>query len=231
MMFFFDPESPTGRKYDAVLWDFDGVIARTENLHVAAWQRLVTHVEIELPRSFFRAAATDDDRVLIVKIFEKMNVTLTHAQAMLWCQAKQRILESLLAAAPPIYPGVPEAMRQLDQAGIRQGVVTNTWRRNVTTTLQGAGLLDLMQVIIAKEDATMGKPWPECYERAVRRLGLSPMRCLALEDSKTGLASACLAGLGTLAIAHPHSPAAVRDESWAEGTTILSDIRKIMDWI
>lgn len=211
-----------GRSVLAVLWDFDGVIARTENLHIAAWQRVVRHVEIKLPRRAFDRAASDDDRDLIYRAFDQAGIRLHASQVRAWCANKQAILVDLLKTSPPIYPNVPQCMRALAEMGLRQGVVTSTWRANVEATLGHTGLLDMLEFVIAKEDVARPKPWPDGYRLAVQRLGLAPGQCIALEDSPSGLASARSAGVGVLAVAHPFSPAAQRADDWTGGARVLS---------
>ena len=221
-----------GRTVQAVLWDFDGVIARTENLHVAAWQRVVRHVEINLPRGAFDRAATDDDRDLVARAFDQIGIKLHASQVRAWCANKQAILVELLKAAPPIYPNVTEAMRALAQKGVRQAIVTSTWRANVEATLGHSGLLKSLEFIISKEDVAKPKPWPDGYRLAVQRMGLAPGQCLAIEDSPTGLAAARAAGVGVLAVAHPFSPASRRPEDWAGGAQVVrgfSDLASLLN--
>lgn len=215
------PQPRGDRGVNAILWDFDGVIARTENLHVAAWQRVVRHVEVKLPRQAFDNAAIEDDRDLIAKAFASLKIKLHSSQIRDWCAAKQAILVELLKTAPPIYPQVAETMRWLASEGLRQAVVTSTWRANVEATLGGTGLLKQMDFIVAKEDVARPKPSPDGYRLAVQRLGLPPGQCLALEDSPAGLASARAAGVAVLAVAHPFSPAARRAGEWAGGATVI----------
>ena len=215
------------RAVDAVLWDFDGVIARTENLHVAAWQRVVRHVEIGLPADAFKTAATEDDRDLVARVFQSAGISLHTSQVLAWCAAKQEVLIQLLKIAPPIYPTVSEAIRGIASQGIRQAIVTSTWRSNVQATLGGSGLLDMMEFIIAKEDVARPKPSPDGYRLAVQRLGLPPVRCVALEDSAVGLAAARSAGVSVLAVAHPFSPAESRAGNWAGGARVLSDLNQL----
>ena len=155
------PKLNPNRAVDAILWDFDGVIARTENLHVAAWQRVVRHVEIGLPADAFKTAATEDDRDLVARVFESAGVSLHTSQVLSWCAAKQEVLIQLLKMAPPIYPSVPDVMRSIATQGIRQAIVTSTWRANVQATLGGSKLLELMEFIIAKEDVARPKPSPD----------------------------------------------------------------------
>ena len=221
------PKLNPNRAVDAVLWDFDGVIARTENLHVAAWQRVVRHVEIGLPADAFKTAATEDDRDLVARVFESAGVSLHTSQVLSWCAAKQEVLIQLLKMAPPIYPSVPDVMRSIATQGIRQAIVTSTWRANVQATLGDSKLLELMEFIIAKEDVARPKPSPDGYRLAVQRLGLPPSRCVALEDSPTGLSAARSSGVSVLAVAHPFSPAETRGGNWAGGARVMSDLSQL----
>ena len=221
------PTLNPNRAVDAVLWDFDGVIARTENLHVAAWQRVVRHVEISLPADAFQTAATEDDRDLVARVFENAGVSLHTSQVLAWCAAKQEVLIQLLKTAPPIYPTVSEAIRAIAAQGLRQAIVTSTWRANVHATLGNSRLLDLMEFIIAKEDVARPKPSPDGYRLAVQRLGLPPARCVALEDSPVGLSAARSAGVSVLAVAHRFSPAESRVGRWAGGARVLSDLNHL----
>jgi HAD superfamily hydrolase (TIGR01509 family) len=223
--------TPENRRFDVVFWDFDGTMARTENLHVAAWQRAVSHVGIPFPRHAFAAAATDDDRQLLADLFARYQLQYDDALIYRWCRAKQQILVDMLRLTPVIYPGVAETVRQLASLGIEQAVVTNTWRENVTSALAAANLGDVIQTIIDKEDVLRTKPDPEPYHIAMARLQQPPRRCLAIEDSPTGIKSAVKAGLFVVAIAHPHSPAARREGSWSQGAPVVSDIREIVDFL
>ena len=226
----FKMELPTinpNRAIDAVLWDFDGVIARTENLHVAAWQRVVRHVEITLPSDAFKTAASEDDRDLVARVFQAIGVSLHTSQVLAWCAAKQEVLVDLLRAAPPIYPGVPQSIRNIASQGIRQAIVTSTWRADVQATLRQSGLLDMMEFVVSKEDVAKPKPSPDGYRLAVQRLGLPPARCVALEDSPFGLKAARKAGVNVLAVAHRFSPAEARAGNWAGGARILNDLKSL----
>jgi HAD superfamily hydrolase (TIGR01509 family) len=220
-------EALSARRYDAVLWDFDGVIARTEMLHTASWQRALRQVELDFPVDAFATAATEDDRDLIARTFEAMGVRLHSSQVLAWCSAKQSILVDLLTMSPPIYRNVPETMHSLAQEGYRQAIVTSTWRANVHATLEASGLLKLMDFVIAKEDVARPKPAPDGYRLAVQRMRFAPKRCLAIEDSSTGLKSAMAAGIDVVGLAHPHSPAQNRERTWTAGAPLIHDLAEL----
>lgn len=213
-----------GRRYDAILWDFDGVIARTEILHIAAWQRAIRHAQLELPDHAFDTAATEDDRELIARVFAAEGIELHASQILAWCSAKQSILVELLRLSPPIYEGVAATMRSLADSGYRQAIVTSTWRANVAATLEASELLAFMDFVIAKEDVARPKPAPDGYRLAVQRMRFAPLRCLAIEDSSTGLKSALAAGIDAIAIAHPSSPARSRPKGWTNGVPLIRDL-------
>lgn len=227
-----DGDTAASRRYEAILWDFDGVIARTELLHIAAWQRAARHVRIDFPDDAFDTAATEDDRELIARVFAAEGIELHSSQILAWCAAKQEILVALLKTAPPIYPGVTETMNWLAEAGYRQAIVTSTWRANVAATLETSKLPRLIDFVIAKEDVARPKPAPDGYRLAVGRMRCAPKRCLAIEDSLQGLKSAMAAGVDAVALAHPHSPASNRGKNWTNGLPLLrdlSELRPILD--
>ncbi len=222
-----EPDLGVGRRYDAILWDFDGVIARTEILHIAAWQRAVRHAQLEFPDDAFDTAATEDDRELISRVIGSEGIELHASQVLAWCSAKQAILVELLRLTPPIYEGVAATMRSLADSGYRQAIVTSTWRANVSATLESSGLLKLMDFVISKEDVARPKPSPDGYRLAVQRLRFAPRRCLAIEDSSMGLKSALAAGVEAVAIAHPNSPARARPKGWSSGVPLIRELGEL----
>jgi HAD superfamily hydrolase (TIGR01509 family) len=104
-----------------------------------------------------------------------------------------------------VYPGVAELVERV-RGSVALGVVTVTWRANVETVLNAAGLGDDFTVIVGKEDVSKTKPDPEGYRLAVERLGVAPAEAVALEDSRSGLRAARSAGLYAVAVGHrmPH---------------------------
>ena len=100
---------------------------------------------------------------------------------------------------------VPAAIREAVRhaAGrVPVAVVSGAYRREIEPVLRGAGLADVVGVIVAADDVTRGKPDPEGYLRALEALGdgLSPGDVVAFEDTEAGVASARAAGLRCLAV-------------------------------
>lgn len=183
----------------AVLFDFDGVIADTENHHVAAWQRTLEALGWQVPDEIAVRSAEVDDRDFLRQLFAAHGIAEADFDG--WIRRKQALTVALLRDAPRIYPGVENLVRSL-AGSVRLAVVSVSWRANVQTVLEAAGLAPLFEFIVSKEDVAAVKPDPEAYSQALRQLGLPAGRAVAIEDSPDGVAAACGAGIPCIALGH-----------------------------
>jgi beta-phosphoglucomutase len=200
----------------AVLFDFDGVIADTENLHVAAWERTFGLLGLEVPAGDCGRAAEIDDRDFLAEIFARKQIHDGDIDG--WVRRKQELTLAMLADSPRIYPGIAALVQRL-RGRVRLAVVSTTWRANIETVLRGADLADAFEVIVTKEDVSAPKPDPACYRLALTRLRLPASSAVALEDSPTGIASARAAGLRPIAVGHRRPPG-----DWTGDATYLPDL-------
>jgi beta-phosphoglucomutase len=200
----------------AVLFDFDGVIADTENLHVASWERTFGLMGLDVPAGGCARAAEIDDRAFLAEVFAEKQIQGGDIAG--WVRRKQDLTAALLADSPRVYPGVVALVHRL-RGRVRLAVVSTTWRENIETVLHAADLADAFEVVVAKEDVAAVKPDPECYRLALARLDLPAAAAVALEDSPTGLASARAAGMRGIAIGHRRPP-----DGWAGDAAYLPDL-------
>jgi beta-phosphoglucomutase len=187
------------RPLRALLFDFDGVLADTENIHVAAWQRTFADLGWEEPDEVCARAAEEDDRSFLASIFAEREIVGGDVEG--WLKRKQELTIAMLGDSPRLYPGVADLVRAV-HGRLRLAVVSGTWRANVEAVLKSSGLADAFELIVGKEDVKAGKPDPQCYRLAVKRLKVTPTTTVALEDSPSGLAAARGAGLRVLAVGH-----------------------------
>src|SRR3954463_5726992 len=183
----------------AVLFDFDGVLADTENIHVAAWQRTFADLGWEVPDEVCARAAEQDDREFLAAIFAEKKIEDGDVEG--WVRRKQELTLKILNDSPRLYPGVADLVRAL-RGRVRMAVVSTTWRANVEAVLLGSGLADAVELIVGKEDVKAVKPDPECYRLALKRLRIAASSAVALEDSPRGLEAARGAGVRVLAVGH-----------------------------
>jgi mannitol-1-/sugar-/sorbitol-6-/2-deoxyglucose-6-phosphatase len=98
-------------------------------------------------------------------------------------------------------PGVPEAIALFGRSGLRLAIASSSPERLIDAVCARLGL-DI-EVRCSALDEPRGKPAPDVYLAAARRLGLSPARCLAVEDSPAGVVAAKAAGMSCLAVPDP----------------------------
>jgi HAD superfamily hydrolase (TIGR01509 family) len=183
----------------ALLFDFDGVIADTENHHIAAWQRTLCALGWHVPDEVAARSAEVDDQDFLRELFASQQIDGGDIDG--WVRKKQSLTVSLLRDAPRIYPGVVELVGRL-RGRMRLAVVTGTWRQNVEAVLTASGLAGSFELIVGKEDVGRVKPDPEAYLLALRRLECSCSQAVAIEDSPSGLAAATAAGIPCIALGH-----------------------------
>jgi HAD superfamily hydrolase (TIGR01509 family) len=183
----------------AVLFDFDGVIADTENHHIAAWQRTLMALGWQVPDEIAARSAEVDDREFLRELFAAQEIIDGDIEG--WVRKKQELTIGLLRDSPRLFPGVVELVGKLT-GRVRLAVVSGTWRENVEAVLAAPGLSDRFELIVGKEDVAAVKPDPEAYVLALRRLGVGPGQAMAIEDSPSGLAAARAAGVRCIALGH-----------------------------
>lgn len=200
----------------AILLDFEGVLADTENVHVAAWERTLALMGWEVsPESCVRGSEMDDHDFLTDLFFER---SIVDGDIKGWVRRKQALTRQLLADVPPFYPGAAELVRQLHGKG-RLAVVATTWRENVEVVLKSANLLELIDVVVPKELIRSPKPNPACYRRALKLLTIPKEQAVVLAASFYGFTAANQADIRTLAVGHR-----MPKDSWPPRTAFVSDL-------
>ena len=177
--------------FEAILFDNDGVLVDTEHLYFRANRESLAEVGVEL------------DQASYVELFLRDNLGAWHLAeargvppetiARLRAARDRRYLE-LLAGEDVALPGVADAVAALRRR-YRLAVVTSSQPEPFARAHAQSGLLPHFEFALTRRDYQRSKPHPEPYLRAVERLGLSPARCLVIEDSERGLAAAKAAGL------------------------------------
>ena len=208
----------------AVLFDFDGVIADTENVHVAAWQRTFGVMGWTETDEACARAAEIDDRAFVAEVFARRKIEGGDVEG--WVARKQELTLKLLADAPRVYRGVAALVERL-RGRVRLGVVTTTWRGNAEAVLEASGLAKAFEFVVGKEDVKAPKPDPEGYRLAVAKLKLPAKDVVALEDSPNGLAAARGAGVRVVAVGHRRA-----EGPWAGNAPFVAglvDLPRVLD--
>ena len=195
----------------AIIFDCDGVIADTEPLHFAAFQRVLEEEGLQLTREqYYRDYLALDDRNCFSQVHSDRQVALGPEKLSDLIARKASYIEPMMRSHLLIFPGVVEFMRQASER-FPMAVASGALRHEVELVLQHAGVRELFEVIVAAEDVVNGKPDPEPFLKACSLLNatggqtIGPHECLVIEDSIPGVRAAHSAGMRCLAVTNSYS--------------------------
>ncbi|MBP3983567.1 HAD family phosphatase [Pseudoxanthomonas helianthi] len=209
---------------EAVIFDMDGLMLDSERAMLRSWTAAAAETGRDIDPSQWLRMVGHGDAVCLTILEERMSAVQAR-ELMARCQA---LYEMEMEAGLPLRPGVLELLQWLAQRGIRCGVATSTHRPRAPRKLQAAGLADYFDAIATGNDVTKSKPAPDIYLLAAQRLGVAPARCLALEDSPTGVRAALAAGMHAVQVPDLVAP---DEEVRAWGHTIIASLHDVRDML
>lgn len=207
---------------DAVVFDLDGVLVDSERTwdevrravvaaHGGAWTD-------EATRAMQGMSTPEWARYLV----EDLGAHLSAEQV---ADAVVDEMAHRYADAPPVIPGAVDAVRAVATT-YPVGIASSSPPVLIASFLEFAGLTSVVPVVVSSEEVAAGKPAPDVYLEAARRLDVDPRRCAAVEDSTNGLRSAHAAGMTVVAVPNPHFPP---DPAALAGTAavVLGDLSEL----
>lgn len=193
-----------GRGLRAVVFDMDGLMLDTEPIYRASWQRAAAELGWEITDhgyEVFLGRRTEDAEAELARIFgPTFPMDRFHDRwPVLW--------HEIAGAGLVVKPGVHELLGLAEEHRLPLGLATSTARPLALRTLGYGGLTaDRFQVIVTGDEIAHGKPAPDIYLEAARRLEVAPERCAAFEDSDAGTLSASRAGMLTFQVPDMKAP-------------------------
>ena len=183
---------------EAALFDMDGLLLDTETLYIEAMQVAARRFDREMPLAFCHSMVGVPGRECDVLLQEFYGPDFSVPEFRGHFSAA---LKPLMENGIPVKPGVVELLEFLSARGVPLAVATSSRRVTAEHHLGRAGLRERFRAMATIDDVERAKPHPDIYLEAARRLGVSPTRCIAFEDSNIGLTAAHAAG--TMAIMVP----------------------------
>jgi len=192
------------RRIGGVVFDMDGLMLDTESIYKATWQQAARELGFPLDDAFYLTLVgrpnIDGEREIARKFGEAFPLDEFQARwPVLWRGHVEQ-------HGIPRKPGLIELLDFLDERGLKRAVATSSERDYTDFSLGHAGLGERFAVFVTGEEVKHGKPAPDIYAEAARRLGLHPAECVALEDSDAGILAASRAGMTALLIPDLKSP-------------------------
>jgi HAD superfamily hydrolase (TIGR01509 family) len=205
---------------EAVVFDLDGLLIDSEQVWDDVRETLARerggHYTEQSQRDMMGMSAPEwsrymHDRVGLTESPEEINLVVV-----------ERMLERY-AAGPPWIPGALDAVRRMASA-FTLGLASSSNRELIDVVLAAGGIAGLFSATVSSEEVARGKPAPDVYLEAARRLGVAPARCVAVEDSHSGILSAKAAGMVCIAVPNAHYPPG---EAAGEADLLLTSVDEL----
>jgi beta-phosphoglucomutase len=189
------------RPLQAVIFDFDGVIANSEPLHMMAFQQALQSEGVDLePGDYYSRYLGYDDKGVFEAVSRDRARQWSPAHVATLVERKGEHMQAMLLSGAVLFPGASHFIREV-AAEVPIAIASGAQRHEIVEIIEAAGLDDLFSAIVASGDTPESKPSPAPYRLAFERLcaaagkSLDPKRTVAIEDSRWGLESAGGAGL------------------------------------
>jgi len=184
------------RAYGAI-FDMDGVLVDSSEAHYAAWKRLGEQVGVPFERRLFDETFGMTNFQIIPKW---LGPKAAQADIPGLSVHKEEMYREVARSVLKPLDGVPELLESLWAAGFRMAVGSSGPKANVEMVLEILGAADKFTAMATLEEVTQGKPDPQVFLIAARKLGLPPSRCVVLEDAPQGVQAGLAAGAKVLAV-------------------------------
>jgi beta-phosphoglucomutase len=177
----------------AVLWDLDGTLVDSAEFHWRSWRDTMGAEGVAITyQQFLSSFGQRNDRILRGWLGDTVDESRIQRIGDTKEMEYRRLAET--EGLTPL-PGAAEWVTRLQDEGWKQAIASSAPRLNVETVLRVLRLEQVFDAIAAAEDVTRGKPDPQIFLEAARRVAVAPDRCIVVEDAPAGIEAARAAGM------------------------------------
>ncbi|MGD0596299.1 MAG: HAD family phosphatase [Sedimentisphaerales bacterium] len=196
----------------AVIFDFDGVLVDSEQIHHKAFNRVLAKFNYQLSSHEYydRFLGLSDEELLRI-VDKERHLSLSNQQFGQLLSEKANLFKEMAATEAGIIEGVPKFLNMLSDGRIPMAICSGALQPEIEMILEGAGLRSYFEVIVSAEQVERGKPDPEGFLLALKLLNkrmhksIKPEDCVVIEDSHWGLEAARAAGMRAVAITNTYA--------------------------
>jgi beta-phosphoglucomutase family hydrolase len=188
-------------RLEAVLWDMDGVIADTADYHYRAWRDVFGERGVEFSKAdFMRHFGQRHDTIIKFALGDKLSPEEANAIS----RKKQAIYRQRVAENIIPLPGAIELIKSLKEHGVKSAIASSAVPENIDLIIRGLGIENDFQAIAWGTEVVEGKPSPEIFLLAAKKLGVQAGNCVVIEDAIAGVTAAKRAGMKCIAVTNSH---------------------------
>lgn len=194
----------------AVLWDMDGVIVDTGELHYKTWVEVLRKYGVDYTREqFTRYFGMNNQSIMKLLLGDRATPEMMKSIP----EEKEELFRQRLNTQLKPYPGVIDCLEMFHQRGYRQAVASSAPDENIVVILRNLRLEDAFDALVSGLEMP-GKPAPDVFLKAADEVGVLAGDCLVIEDSLAGVAAAKKAGMSCLAVANTNPREALNQADW-----------------
>ena len=176
----------------AVIWDVDGTLVDTAEMHFRAWAKMSAEMGRPFTRDDFTATFGRRNPEIIRFLFRQ---EFTDTEVIDIGERKEAYYRSEAETGVTLLPGVRELLDGLQARGARQAVGSSAPRGNLDLILRITESRRYFDAVVGMEDTQRGKPDPQVFLAAAAKLGVPPSQCIVLEDAVAGVEAAKAGGM------------------------------------
>jgi HAD superfamily hydrolase (TIGR01509 family) len=211
---------------NAVIFDMDGVIVDTEPLTDAHHQRYLRELGADIDAHPFVPQRGKNSRGTW-EVFKEL-YQLEHDIEFLIESGREKYMEHLRTLdVIPIIDGVRELIESLHGAGYRIALASSSNAKRIDLFLNQLDLIKYFEYTVSGDDVDNGKPAPDCYLLAAKKLGVKPHDCVVIEDATFGVRAAKAAGMKCLGFAGAEGT----DQDLSEADVVITDFHKLAEYV
>jgi len=201
-----------------VIFDLDGLLADTEQLHCRAYRMALLEHNVQLAEADYgehwvrRGKGIDD---WVARQGLELDPVALRAR-------KAAHYQTLLSSSLRPMAGATALLARL-QGTLRIGLASSSYRDAVDGVIHGLGIADYFETVVSGSEVARVKPAPEIFLKAADRLGVVPAECVVLEDAEKGVLAAQAAGMRCVAIPNGYT----RDHDFSQATLVLLSLHEV----
>jgi beta-phosphoglucomutase len=207
----------------AAIWDMDGTLVDTAELHFEAWRRTCAGLGRDFSRDDFAATfGRRNPEIMHILFGDRFSPSEIDAIG----EHKEELYRAEARKGVELLPGVAELMEGLHRAGFRQAIGSSAPHANLDLILGLTGVAKYLGAVVGAEDTTRGKPDPQVFLVGAERLGVEPARCVVFEDAPAGVQAAKAGGMKAVGVGFVgHHDAASLKEAGAD--VVVHSLREL----
>ena len=184
----------------AVLWDMDGVLVDSAELHYQTWKQTLAGYGIPFSRQLFNEFFGMNNEQTLTRVLGRAPEPSFLQES---SDHKEDIFRKSIHGQVELCPGVRKLLQELQRVGVKQAVASSAPQENIDALVNEFNMASFFQAIVSGCELK-SKPDPVTFLHAAERLGVNPQRCVVIEDALHGIEAARRAGMKCIAVATTH---------------------------